>query len=47
MLHTFRNKSLNRILQELYISKKECEGIVVEFGAKEKFKKKFYQFYSN
>lgn len=44
MLHTFRNKSLNRILQELYISKKECEGIVVEFGAKKNSKKNFTNF---
>ncbi len=44
MLNTLNNKSLNRILQELYVSEKVCEGTVVEFGARKNSKKNFTNF---
>ena len=44
MLNTFKNKSLNRILQELYVSEKVCEGTVVEFGARKNSLKNFTNF---
>ena len=33
MKSTFRRKSLNRILQEIYVQKKIANGNVIEFGA--------------
>ena len=41
MKRTFKNKSLNRILQEIYIQKKIAVGDVIEFGAEKGSSKNF------
>ena len=41
MKSTFRRKSLNRILQEIYVQKKIANGNVIEFGAEKGSSKNF------
>ena len=42
MINTFKKKSLNRILQEIYAKKKIVSGFVVEFGAESESTKNIY-----
>ncbi len=44
MKNTFKKKSLNRILQEIYIQKKTASGDIVEFGAEPNSKKNFIKY---
>ena len=44
MINTFKKKSLNRILQEIYAKKKIVSGFVVEFGAESGSPKNFTNF---
>ena len=44
MINTFKKKSLNRILQEIYTKKKIVSGFVVEFGAESGSPKNFTNF---
>jgi ubiquinone/menaquinone biosynthesis C-methylase UbiE len=44
MINTFKKKSLNRILQEIYAKKQIASGFVVEFGAESGSTKNFTNF---
>jgi SAM-dependent methyltransferase len=44
MKSTFKKKSLNRILQEIYVQKKIANGIVIEFGSQFNSSKNFTNF---
>jgi len=44
MINTFKKKSLNRILQEIYAKKQIVSGFVVEFGAESGSTKNFTNF---
>ena len=41
MVNTFKKKSLNRILQEIYVGKTQVSGKIVEFGAEDGSLKNF------
>lgn len=44
MTNTFKKKSLNRILQEIYSMEKTVDGFIVEFGAEARSSKNFTNF---
>jgi SAM-dependent methyltransferase len=44
MVNTFKKKSLNRILQEIYAKEKFVSGLVIEFGAEAGSSKNFTNF---
>lgn len=44
MINTFKKKSLNRILQEIYAKNKNASGKIAEFGAQHKSTKNFVNF---
>ena len=41
MKNTFKKKSLNRILQEIYLKEKTADGKIIEFGSELGFFKNF------